>query len=236
MLSAQSPWNGAVFADRRAAGAELAAMVRTLTRLRDPIVLALPRGGVPVGYEVARALQAPLDVLVVRKLGAPGQEELAIGAVASGGSEYLNRELLAALGLSQDELDAIRERARAEVQRRTERYRGDRPWPDLHGRSVIVVDDGAATGATALAAIAALRDHRPAEVIMALPLAPADTCQRLEATADRVVCPRSPHPFLAIGTWYLEFGQVSDEEVRVLLRKAAATAEEADRPAVGPGW
>jgi putative phosphoribosyl transferase len=233
MLSDQSPWNRAVFADRRSAGAELATVVRTLTGLRDPIVLALPRGGVPVGYEVAQALRAPLDVLVVRKLGVPGQEELAIGAVASGGSEYLNRELLTALRLSQDELDAIRERARAEVQRRTVRYRGDRPWPDLHDRSVIMVDDGAATGATALVAIAALRGHRPAEVIVAIPVAPVDTCQRLEADADRVVCLRSPYPFLAIGTWYIDFGQVSDEEVRVLLRQAATTAEEADRPAVG---
>jgi putative phosphoribosyl transferase len=237
MLSGgSSPWSRAVFVDRRAAGAQLAAVVRTLPELQDPIVLALPRGGVPVGYEVARAIGAPLDVLVVRKLGAPDQEELAIGAVASGGSEYLNRELIDALGLSLEELDEIRGRERAEVQRRTARYRGDRPWPDLHGRSVIVVDDGAATGATALAAIAALRDHRPAEVIVALPVAPADACRHLETAADRVVCLRSPQPFLAIGNWYVEFGQVSDEEVRALLREAAAAAEEADRPAVGPWW
>jgi predicted phosphoribosyltransferase len=225
--------SGAIFVDRRTAGAELAGVVRTLAGLRDPIVLALPRGGVPVGYEVARAIGAPLDVLVVRKLGAPGQEELAIGAVASGGSEYLNRELIAALGLSPEELDEIREPARAEVQRRTARYRGDRPWPNLHGRSVIVVDDGAATGATALAAIAALRHHRPAELILAVPVAPADARQRLETAAERVLCLRSPCPFLAIGAWYLDFGQVSDEEVRTLLR-AAATAERADRPAADP--
>ncbi|HSI99512.1 MAG TPA: phosphoribosyltransferase family protein [Patescibacteria group bacterium] len=207
--------------------------MRTLPGLRDPIVLALPRGGVPVAYEVARAIGAPLDVLVVRKLGAPGQEELAIGAVASGGSEHLNRELIAALGLSLGELNLIRERERAEVRRRTARYRGDRPWPDLHGRSVIVVDDGAATGATAQAAIAALRGHRPAEVIVALPVAPADACRQLQMAADRVVCLRSPAPFLAIGNWYVEFGQVSDEEVRDLL-PAAAPANEADRPAIGP--
>ena len=227
-----SPWSRAVFADRRAAGAELGAVVRTLPGLRDPIVLALPRGGVPVGYEVARALGAPRDVLVVRKLGAPEQEELAIGAVASGGSEYLNHELIHALRLSQVELDGVRERERAEVQRRTALYRGDRPWPDLAGRSVIVVDDGAATGATALAAIAALRRHHPAEVIIAVPTGPADACQVLETAADRVVCLRSPYPFLAIGTWYAEFAQVSDAEVRALLRDA--TASEADQLAVGP--
>lgn len=234
MLSGgSSPWSRAVFVDRREAGAQLAAVVRTLPGLRDPIVLALPRGGVPVGYEVARAIGAPLDVLVVRKLGAPDQEELAIGAVASGGSEYLNRALIAELGLSPEELDEIRERKRAEVKRRTDRYRGDRQWPDLIGRSLIVVDDGAATGATALAAIAALRDHRPAEVIVALPVAPADACRLLETAADRVVCLRSPEPFLAIGNWYVEFGQVSDEQVGGLLHEAAA---ERDRPAVGPWW
>jgi putative phosphoribosyl transferase len=226
-------WGDALFVDRRAAGADLAAVVRTLPGLKDPIVLALPRGGVPVGYEVARALRAPLDVLVVRKLGAPGQEELAIGAVASGGSEYLNHELIAVLRLSEEELDGIRERARAEVERRTARYRADQPWPDLQGRSVIVVDDGAATGATALAAIDALRRHRPTEVIIAIPVAPLDTCQQLETVADRVVCLRSPYPFLAIGTWYVEFGQVPDEEVRALLREAATVAAP-DRPAAGP--
>lgn len=232
MLSGRSSgWARAAFVDRAAAGAELAAVVRTLPGLLDPVVLALPRGGVPIGYEVARALRAPLDVLVVRKLGAPGQEELAIGAVASGGSEYLNQELIAVLQLSRDELDAIRDRARAEVQRRTARYRGDRPWPDLGGRSVIVVDDGAATGATALAAIAALRRQRPAEVIVAVPVAPADACQRLETAADRVVCLRSPYPFLAIGNWYLEFDQVSDDAVRVLLRESATVAGDG-RPVV----
>lgn len=229
-----SPGTRGRFADRRAAGAELAAVVRTLPELRDPIVLALPRGGVPVGYEVARALGAPLDVLVVRKLGAPGQEELAIGAVASGGSEYLNHELIDALRLSQDELDGIRDRECAEVRRRTARYRGDRPWPDLGGRSVIVVDDGAATGATALAAIAALRPQRPAEVVVAVPVAPAESCRLLETAADRVVCLRSPYPFLAIGNWYLGFDQVSDEEVRVLLRDATIAAEAAPH-AVGQG-
>jgi putative phosphoribosyl transferase len=213
-----------LFADRREAGRLLAEAVGGQGRLIDPIVLALPRGGVPVGFEVARRLRAPLDVLIVRKVGAPGQEELAVGAVASGGAEYLNAELIAELRLSQAVVDRIREREIAEVERRSHRYRGDRPWPDLRGRSVIVVDDGAATGATALAAIAAVRPQSPAEMIVALPVAPRDTCDRLRAAADLLVCLRSPELFLAIGMWYRDFGQVADEEVAALLRLAAAPA------------
>jgi putative phosphoribosyl transferase len=209
------------FRDRCEAGLILGEAVGALHGLRDPIVLALPRGGVPVAFEVARRLEAPLDVLIVRKLGAPGQEELALGAVASGGAEYLNEELIATLQMPGGMLDRIRERETAEVERRSRRYRGDRPWPELRGRSVIVVDDGAATGATALAAIAALRRQSPAEVVMALPVAPRDTCDRLRAAADRLVCIRSPELFLAIGIWYRDFGQVSDEEVVALLRMAA---------------
>jgi len=202
----------------------LAEAVGALPELRDPIVLALPRGGVPVGFEVARRLRAPLDVLIVRKLGTPGQEELAVGAVASGGAEYLNTQLIAELRLPQAVLDRIRERELAEVERRTRRYRGDLPWPELRGRSVIVVDDGAATGATALAAIAALRRQLPAEVVTALPVAPRDTCDRLRAAADRLVCLRTPDLFFAIGTWYRDFGQVSDDDVRALLRRAGTTS------------
>ena len=214
-----------VFRDRREAGQLLAAAVETLPDLKRPIVLALPRGGVPVGFEVAQRLHAPLDVLVVRKLGTPGQEELALGAVAFGGASYLNTDLIAELQLPERLLDDIRERELAEVARRTERYRGDWPWPDLRGRSVIIVDDGAATGATAEAAIAALRSQGPAEIVVALPVAPADTCDRLREAADRFVCLRSPELFFALGSWYLDFQQVSDEEVRDLLRRAAEAAE-----------
>ncbi|MGZ6213953.1 MAG: phosphoribosyltransferase [Candidatus Limnocylindria bacterium] len=210
------------FIDRHEAGRLLAEAVARQGRLTDPIVLALPRGGVPVGFELARRLRAPLEVLIVRKVGAPGEEELALGAVASGGAEYWNANLITELRLSQAEVDRIRERERAEVERRSHRYRGDLPWPDLRGRSVIVVDDGAATGATALAAIAALRPQTPAELIMALPVAPPDTCERLRAAADCLVCLRSPGLFLAIGIWYRDFGQVSDDEVTALLRSAAA--------------
>jgi putative phosphoribosyl transferase len=220
-----------IFTDRREAGVMLAEAVEALPGLRDPIVLALPRGGVPVAFEVAMRLHAPLDVLIVRKLGTPGQEELALGAVASGGAEYLNAELIAELRLPQQVLDRIRQREMAEVERRTRSYRGSLPWPALRGRSAIVVDDGAATGATALAAIAALRRQLPAEVVMALPVAPKETCARLLAAADRLVCLRSPDRFLAIGAWYLDFGQVSDEDVRALLRRAVATSRSDSMPA-----
>ncbi|MEX0629799.1 MAG: phosphoribosyltransferase [Chloroflexota bacterium] len=216
-----------VFKDRREAGQLLATAVQDLPNLRQPIVLALPRGGVPVGFEVARRLHAPLDVLVVRKLGTPGQEELALGAVAFGGASYLNTDLITELQLPKPVLDEIREQELAEVMRRNERYRGDRPWPDLRGRSVIIVDDGAATGATAEAAIAALRSQGPAEIVVALPVAPSDTCERLRDTADRLVCLRSPELFLALGSWYLDFDQVSDEEVRELLRRSVEAAEAA---------
>lgn len=222
-MDAVSPYRS-IFRDRREAGEILGQAVGRLAGFKDPIVLALPRGGVPVGVEVARQLRTPLDVLIVRKLGTPGQEELALGAVASGGAEFLNAELIGRLRLPQLIVDRIREREMAEVERRTRRYRGDLAWPELHGRTVIVVDDGAATGATALAAIAALRRQLPAEIVIALPVAPRETCDRLRAAADRLVCLRSPQRFVAIGTWYLEFGQVSDEEVRDLLRRTAATS------------
>ncbi len=202
----------------------LAAAVERLPDLRRPIVLALPRGGVPVGFEVARQLHAPLDVLVVRKLGTPGQEELALGAVAFGEAVYLNAPLIEELGIPEQVVEQIRARAMAEVERRTTRYRGDRPLPELRGRSVIVVDDGAATGATAEVAIQALRGQNPAEIVVALPVAPGDTCDRLRAVADRLVCLRSPELFFAIGGWYIDFTQVSDDEVRDLLKRAGAAA------------
>jgi putative phosphoribosyl transferase len=211
-----------LFADRIQAGRELGAAVAALPGLRKPIVLALPRGGLPVGFEVARELRAPLDVLVVRKLGTPGQEELAIGAAASGGAVYLDQALIADLRLPEAVVARIRDREMLEVERRTRSYRADRPWPDLVGRSVVVVDDGAATGATALAAVAALRPQKPAEIIVALPVAPEETCARLRATADRVVCLRSPELFFAVGSWFVDFGQVEDDEVSELLRQAAA--------------
>lgn len=212
------------FRDRVTAGRELAAAVAALPHLVDPIVLALPRGGVPVAREVAVRIHAPLDVLVVRKLGAPGEEELALGAVATGGVEVLNDDLIREVGPTRAELDAIRRRETDEVSRRSARYRGDRPWPTLADRSAILVDDGVATGATMLAAIAALRAQDPGEVIVAVPVAPEDACRRLRAAADRVVCLRMPDPFLAIGLWYEDFRQVSDDEVRDVLDDAHRAA------------
>jgi len=212
-----------VFRDRCEAGRLLALAVQALPDLKAPIVLALPRGGVPVGFEVAQQLGAPLDVLVVRKLGTPGQEELALGAVAFGGASFLNTDLVAELQLPERVIDEIRERALAEVMLRNRRYRGDRPWPDLGGRSAVIVDDGAATGATAEAAVLALRSQGPAEIVVALPVAPADTCDRLREAADRLVCLRSPRLFFALGSWYRDFEQVSDGDVRELLERSAET-------------
>jgi putative phosphoribosyl transferase len=212
------------FRDRVTAGRELAAAVAALPHLVDPIVLALPRGGVPVAGEVALRISATLDVLVVRKLGAPGEEELALGAVATGGVEVLNDDLIWEVGPTHAELDVIRRRETDEVERRSTQYRGHRPWPSLAGRSVIVVDDGVATGATMLAAIAALRAQDPGEVIVAVPVAPEDACRRLRAAADRLICLRTPEPFLAIGLWYEDFRQVSDDEVRDVLDDAHRAA------------
>ena len=210
------------FVDRADAGRRLGEVVARLTGLRRPIVLALPRGGVPIGYEVARRIGAPLDVLIVRKLGTPGQEELALGAVATGGGTHLNADLIRTLGIPEEVVEQIRRRELAEVDRRSGRYRGLRAWPSLEGRSVIVVDDGAATGATALAGVAALRRQRVFEVVVALPVAPQETAGRLRQAADRVVCLEEPSAFYAIGSWYRAFDQVSDGEVIDLLARAAS--------------
>ena len=218
------------FSDRADAGRRLGEVVAGLPGLQRPIALALPRGGVPIGFEVARRVAAPLDVLIVRKLGTPGQEELALGAVATGGSTYLNADLIRTLGIPDEVVEQIRRRELAEVDRRSASYRGTRPWPALAGRSVIVVDDGAATGATALAGIAALRLQGPAEIVVALPVAPQETVARLRQVADRVVCLEEPATFYAIGSWYGDFDQVSDDEVIDLLARAAsAHAAVADR-------
>jgi predicted phosphoribosyltransferase len=205
------------FRDRRAAGEALAEAVVELPGLVDPIVLALPRGGVPVGHEVAIRLDAPLDVLAVRKIGVPGHEELAMGAVASGGITYLERAVISHLGLTPATVDEVRARESAEVDARSRRYRGGRPWPSLRGRSVILVDDGVATGSTMLAAIAALRPQGPHEIVVAVPVAPAETRARLRAAADRVVCVAAPEDLWAISLWYEDFAQVSDDEVAAML-------------------
>lgn len=211
------------FQDRRDAGQQLAAYLDEY-KGRDTIVLALPRGGVPVGYEVARALNAPLDVFIARKLGAPIQPELGIGAIAPGGTLVLDAETIHALGISQEEIDAIVERESGELERRLRRFRGDRPMPDVRGKTVILVDDGLATGVTASAAVRALRQMEPAEVVLAVPVCPSHTAEALGRVADRVVCAIASDAFGAVGLWYDNFEQTTDEEVVELLQQSLQSA------------
>lgn len=217
-----------LFDDRRAAGEALAAELTRYRGRADVVALALPRGGVPVAYEVARALEVPLDVMIVRKLGVPGQEELALGALASGGIRVLNRDIIRALGIDEDDIEAVARRERQEIERRARAYRGDRPPPELAGQVVIVIDDGIATGATMRAAVAALRQRRPARLIVAVPTASTEACEHLRREADEVVCLATPEPYMAVGRWYRHFDQTSDEEVRTLLAKAARPTGEVD--------
>ncbi|HLI27301.1 MAG TPA: phosphoribosyltransferase [Chloroflexota bacterium] len=221
------------FRDRREAGRLLAARLAHYRGRPDVLVLALPRGGVPVGYEVARALGAPLDVFLVRKLGVPGHEELAMGAVASGGVQVLNDDVIAGLGLSERVVAAVTARELQELERRERLYRGARPPHEVHGRTVILVDDGLATGATMRAAIHALRSRGAARIVAAVPVAPPPTCAELRAEADEVVCLVTPEPFLAVGLWYEDFTQTSDDEVRALLADSAG--EQAAVPSDSPG-
>lgn len=217
-----APWVGVRFRDRAGAGARLAEALGKYAERSDVLVLALPRGGVPVGVEVSRALAAPLDLMLVRKLGVPGHAELAMGAVASGGVIVLNEDVVGSLGLGEDVIEAVAERERAELERRERAYRGERPAPEVEGRVLLLVDDGLATGATMRVAVKAARKLGPAEVVVAVPVAPPDTCLQLEEVADEVVCVSAPDPFLAIGAWYERFPQVSDERVRELLDGAVA--------------
>jgi putative phosphoribosyl transferase len=205
------------FLDRRDAGLQLARRLTAYADRPDVLVLALPRGGVPVAYEVARALRAPLDVVLVRKLGVPGHEELAMGAVASGGVRVLDPGVMRVARVTPQELDAVTQAEERELARRAAEYRGDRPFPDISGRTVILVDDGLATGATMRAAVAALRRGHPARLVVAAPVAPPQTCDEFRAIADDVVCAVTPDPFYAVGLWYEDFGQTTDDEVRELL-------------------
>jgi predicted phosphoribosyltransferase len=208
------------FADRTEAGQRLAHALHAYANRDDLLVLALPRGGVPVAFEVARTLGAPLDLLLVRKLGVPRQEELAMGAIASGGIQVLNREVIAATGVGDTEIQAAVARERRELERRETAYRGERPAPEITGRCVILVDDGLATGATMRAALAALRPQHPAALVVAVPVAPPDVLARLRAEADDVVCVAAPESFFAIGAWYRDFSQLDDDRVRALLARA----------------
>jgi predicted phosphoribosyltransferase len=210
-----------LFQDRFEAGRVLASKLSQFANRRDVVVLALPRGGVPVGFEVAKALNAPLDVFVVRKLGLPGHEELAMGAIASGGIRVLNEDLIRGLGIPQEVIDAVAAKEERELERREREYREGRPPIDVRGRTVILVDDGLATGSSMRVAALALRQRQPAKIIVAVPVASAVTCSEFESEVDKVVCAVTPEPFLAVGQWYRDFSQTSDEEVRELLRQAA---------------
>jgi putative phosphoribosyl transferase len=210
-----------IFRDRAEAGRLLAAKLRDYANRNDVVVLALPRGGVPVAFEVARALNAPLDVFVVRKLGVPGHEELAMGAIASGGARVLNQDVLRALGISRGVVDLVAEREQRELLRREREYRDGRAPVDIRNRTVILVDDGLATGSSMRAAAMALKQKDPAKIIAAVPVGAPETCAEFESEVDKVVCATTPEPFRAVGEWYRDFSQTSDEEVRALLSEAA---------------
>jgi putative phosphoribosyl transferase len=216
-----SRMKGAQFRDRREAGRQLAEALARYAGQPGVLVLALPRGGVPVGYEVARVLQAPLDVMLVRKLGVPGHEELAMGAIASGGVRIVSNEVVSILGIDEREIAAVAAAEEAELDRRERAYRNGRATPDVRGRTVILVDDGLATGSTMRAAAAALRAQGAKRLVVAVPVAPQETCEALRSEVDEVICAREPEPFLAVGVWYEDFSQTTDDEVRELLRRAA---------------
>lgn len=209
-----------IFRDRRDAGRRLAADLARYAGRDDVVVLALPRGGVPVAYEVARALQAPLDVFLVRKLGVPGHEELAMGAIASGGVRVLNDEVVRALGITADQIEAVTAAEQRELERRERQYRGAQRPPEVRGRTAILVDDGLATGASMRAAAAALRQQSPAWLVVAVPTAAPETCREFQRLVDEIVCAITPEPFYAVGLWYQDFSQTTDEEVRDLLQAA----------------
>jgi putative phosphoribosyl transferase len=218
---------GRRFRDRREAGRLLAAQLSAYASRPDVLVLALPRGGVPVAAEVVRALGAPLDVFVVRKLGVPGHEEFALGAIATGGVRVLNDDVVQALRIPDRVIDAVAAKEQEELARRERLYRGDRPPLDVRGRTVILVDDGLATGATMHAAIKALRQQQPARIVVAVPTASPETCDELKREVDEVICATTPDPFYAVGLWYEDFSQTTDEEVRELLARGTGAGRAA---------
>ncbi len=208
------------FRDRFDAGRYLAERLRAYADRPGVLVLALPRGGVPVGYEVARALHAPLDVFLVRKLGVPGHEELAMGAIAMGGVRVLNEDVIQGLDIPPRIIDAVTAAEQQELQRRQRLYRDDRPLPLIQGHTVLLVDDGLATGATMQAAVAAVRAQTPAQIVVAVPVAAPPVCAAFEREVDVVVCAMTPDPFYAVGLWYEDFSPTTDEEVHDLLQRA----------------
>jgi putative phosphoribosyl transferase len=210
-----------LFINRKDAGQKLAKKLQAYAGHPNLVVQALPRGGVPVAYEVARALHAPLDIYLVRKLGVPGHEELAMGAIASGGFRVLNDDLVRALKIPPEVVDQVTRREQKELERREQAYRGDRPRLELRGHTVILIDDGLATGASMRAAVAGIRAQSPAHIVVAVPTAAIETCQMFQSQVDEVVCATTPTPFFGVGYWYEDFSQTSDTEVIALLEQAA---------------
>ncbi len=217
-----------IFQDRTDAGRQLAEKLLSYAGRDDVIVLALPRGGVPVAFEVAQRVRVPLDVFVVRKLGVPGHEELAMGAIASGGVRVLNEDVLYVLPDAQSIVEMVTAIEREELKRRERDYRSNRPAPEVRGRTVILVDDGLATGATMRAAAAALRQQGAAKIIVAVPVGAPGTCHEIRSVADEVVCLQTPGSFMGVGQYYEDFSQTTDEEVRELLAASASKGPEAD--------
>jgi predicted phosphoribosyltransferase len=211
---------GPLYQDRSEAGRLLATKLTAYAHRQDVLVLALPRGGVPVAYEVAKALHAPLDVFVVRKLGVPGHEELAMGAIATGDVCVLNEQVVHMLHISDSVIDAVAAEERRELERREHLYRDNRPPPDVHDCIVILVDDGLATGATMRAAVAALRQQHPARMVVAVPVAAPSTCEEFSTEVDEIICAQTPIPFFGVGYWYVDFSQTTDKEVYDLLARS----------------
>lgn len=210
-----------LFKDRVDAGKKLAKRLENFAGRKDVIVLALPRGGVPIAFEVAKAINAPLDVFLVRKLGMPGQEEFAMGAIAPGGIRVRNEDVIRYGKISDETIEAVAQKENQELDRRMSEYRGTRPFPELDGRSVILVDDGLATGATMRAAVKAVKSLNPAKVIVAVPVGAMETCSEFEFEVDETICMETPRSLSAIGVWYDDFSQTSDQEVRDYLAQAA---------------
>ena len=208
------------FRDRREAGRILAQKLSAYAGQTDVIALALPRGGVPVAYEVALALNAPLDIFLVRKLGLPGREELAIGAIASGGVRVLNEDIIRVLNVPQEVINIVARNELQELQRREHNYRGDRPAPEVRDRKVILIDDGLATGASMRAAVVGVRAQHPARIVIAVPVAAPEICNAFQFEVDEMVCATTPEPFYGLSRWYEDFSQTTDEEVRMFLEKA----------------
>jgi putative phosphoribosyl transferase len=216
-----------IFRDRADAGRQLAARLKRYADRPDVLVLALPRGGVPVAYEVAKELKAPLDVFLVRKLGVPGHEELAMGAIASGGVRVLNEDIVNYLRIPDEVIDAVAAREERELERRERAYRDGRPPPDVKDRIVILIDDGLATGSTMRAAAASLRLRKPRRIVVAVPVSAPETCDAFRSEVDEIVCAVTPQHFQGVGLWYDDFSQTSDEEVRELLQKSAQLKQHA---------